>query len=122
MASEKRVARLNSLLQEVISEVIRKDVKDPHIHPLTSIVNVEITRDLRQAKVYISVLADESQQNLTIEHLNLAANFIAVNASKKVVLRFFPQLKFIRDTSVDKQIKIETLINDLQKERDSRSS
>lgn len=55
----KRTDRLNSLLKEVISEVIRKDVRNPHVNELVTVTRVNISRDLRHAKVFISVIGTE---------------------------------------------------------------
>ena len=64
--AKNRVARLNSLLKEVISEVIHKDVDNPHVNKFVSVTQVEITSDLHHAKVHISVLGDQSAKEETI--------------------------------------------------------
>lgn len=117
----KRTDRLNSLLKEVISEVIRRDVRNPHVTELVTVTRVQITPDLRHAKVLISVIGSEQDKVETIEALNSAAGFIAVQASHKVVIRYFPELKFTLDDSVDKHMQIEELLDKLNKERESRS-
>lgn len=114
------MSRLNSLLKEVISEVLRKDVKNPHIHSLTTVISVNITRDLRQAKVYVSVMADDKEKKQTLDELNKASGFIGINASKKVTLRFFPTLEFKLDDSVDKQMRIESLIHEINQKRSAQ--
>lgn len=116
----KRTDRLNSLLKEVISEVIKRDVRNPHVKELITVTRVEITKDLRQAKVYISVIAPENEKMETIAALNSASGFIAVNSSKKVVMRYFPELIFKLDDSVDKHMRIENLLNKISEERESR--
>lgn len=116
----KRTDRLNSLLKEVISEVIRKDVRNPHVNALLTVTRVEITKDLHYAKVHVSVIGTPEQKKETIEALNSAAGFIAVNASKQVVMRYFPALQFKLDESIDKQIRIESLLQQISEERKSR--
>lgn len=116
----KRVDRLNSLLQEVISEVVQNEVKDPHLPDLVSITKVEITKDLRHAKVFVSVIGDEEVQKRAVEVLQNASGFIAVRASKEVVMRYFPELRFYIDDSLTKQLQIESLLEDLQAERKNR--
>lgn len=106
----KRTDRLNSLLREVLSEVIRKDVKNPHIHELLTVTAVEISKDLQNAKVYISVIGTDSDKKSTVSALNSAAGYIAVVASKKVVMRYFPHLTFYIDNSAEKQDQINTLL------------
>lgn len=115
-----RTDRLNSNLKEVISEVIKRDVRNPHVTELVTVTRVQISKDLRHAKVFISVIGDEQAKIETIDALNSAAGFIAVNSSQKVVMRYFPELKFKLDDSVDKHMRIEELLNDISKERATR--
>jgi ribosome-binding factor A len=120
--SERRVQRLNSLLKEVLSDVIRKDVKNSALPQFITITAVEITKDLRHAKVFVSVIGDEKLKQEALSTLQSAAGFIAIQASKQVVMRYFPELLFVRDDSIDKQIRIETLISEIQAERRGRES
>lgn len=120
MSGGSRVDRLNSLLKEVISEVIREDVKNPHVGTLITVTRVDITKDLHHAKVYISVIGSDAQKAESLAALNTAAGFIAVHASKKMVIRYFPNLTFKLDDSVDKHMRIEGLLNDITEERKSR--
>lgn len=118
--AKNRTDRLNSLLREVISDVIRKEVKDPDVHELFTVTRVDITKDLRHAKVYVSVIADDKERKLTIQALQTASGFIASRASKQVVLRFFPELFFKLDTTVDSQMRIEELLKDIHEEMEDR--
>lgn len=118
---KKRTDRLNSLLKEVISDVIRKDVRNPHVNELVTVIRVDITKDLHYAKVYVSVIGTDVQKTETINALQSAAGFIAVQASRQVVMRYFPALTFKLDDSVDKHIKIEELLNSIEKEKKSRT-
>ena len=81
---------------------------------------MDITKDLHFAKVYISVIGTDQEKNETLEALQVSAGFIAVNASKKVVMRYFPALTFKLDTSVEKHMRIEELLGKIAKERDAR--
>lgn len=116
----KRTDRLNSLLREVIADVIRKEVKNPHLPELVTITSVEITKDLRHAKVYVSVIGTEEQKQAAIEALTSASGFIGARATKQVVMRHFPELRFLLDDSVDKQMRIDAVINEIQHEREAR--
>ncbi|MEI6532087.1 MAG: 30S ribosome-binding factor RbfA [Chlamydiota bacterium] len=118
----KRTDKLNSLLQEVISDVIKREVKNPHVHPLFSVTSVSITPDLSEATVSISVIGSDEEREKTVKALNTAAGFIAVNSSKKIVLRHFPALLFIEDSSVEKQIHIDNLIRQIAEERSARKT
>lgn len=101
-----RVPRLNSLLKEVISEVLRKDLHHLSVTPLLTVMSVEITADLSLAKVFISVIGDQKAKKATCDALNDAAGMIAHVAMKKVVLRTFPKLRFYIDEGLEKQLRI----------------
>ncbi len=120
--SKQRVDRLNSLLKEVISEVIHRDVRNPHLGKLITVTRVAISKDLHHAKVFISVIGTDQEKSDSIQALQSAAGFIAVNASKKVVMRYFPELTFRLDDSVDKHMRIETLLGEIAAERESRET
>lgn len=117
----KRTDRLNSLLKEVISSVVHRDVHNPHVNELVTITRVDITKDLHYAKVYFSVIGDEKQKKETLTALQSAAGFIAVNASKQVVMRYFPTLTFILDEGVEQHMAMEKILQDISEERENRN-
>ena len=116
----KRTDKLNSLLQQVISEVIRNDVKNPHVNEFVAVTKVEITKDLRHAKVFVSVIGDKFAKESTVIALQSADGFIAVHASKKMVIRHFPELHFKIDDTVEKQMRIDSILENLKQERNAR--
>jgi ribosome-binding factor A len=111
-----RIARLNSLLKEVLSEVI------PHVGKFVSVTSVDITSDLQHAKVYISIIGTPQEKEETIKALQSAAGFIAILSSKKVVMRYFPALTFKLDVSVEQQIRIDALLNKIKEEQNTRNA
>lgn len=113
----KRTDRLNSLLKEVISDVISRDVNDPEISRFCTVTKVEITPDLHQAKVFISIIGSEIEKNKTIDALQRSAGFIGKIASKKVVMRYFPTLTFKLDNSADDFMKIEMILQEINKKK-----
>lgn len=117
----KRISRVNSLLKEVISEVIKRDVRNPRVNTLITITNVEISNDLHHARVFISVIGTEIDKKETLIALESAAGFISVQASKKVTLRYFPQLTFKLDASVDAHGRIDCLLEQIHNEQQSRN-
>lgn len=117
-----RTDRLNSNLKEVISEVVRREVRNPHVNELVTITRVDITKDLHYAKVYVSVIGTPEIKKETIAALNSAAGFIAVHASKKVVMRYFPNLTFKLDDSADKHLRIQSLLSEITEEREMRDA
>lgn len=117
---KQRVDRLNSLLREVISDVIRREIRNPKIPQLLSVTHVEITKDLSFAKVFISFIGDTINADEAIKALQSASGFIATAASKQVIMRTFPSLKFLWDNSVDKQMRIEQLLSTISEEQQKR--
>ena len=115
-----RLERVNSLLKEVIFEVIQREVKNPHINTFVTVTKVDTSADLHHAKVSISLICPEPEKVKVIAALQCAAGFIAVHASKKVQLRYFPELSFKLDNSLDEFIRIQELLNKVEQERLSR--
>ena len=118
-----RTVRLNSLLKEVISEVIRRDIHHvPLLNELVTITRVEITSDLAYAKVYISVIGDDKKKKLVQTQLQDLAGPISRIARSKVTMRLFPHLDFFVDHDLDKQLHMEELLHKISKERKTRVS
>lgn len=115
-----RLERVNSLLKEIIFEVIQKEVKNPHINTFVTVTKVDTSADLHHAKVYISLIASDADKTKIINALQSAAGFIAVHSSKKAQLRYFPELQFKLDTSLEEHMKIQKILGDIEKERLSR--
>ena len=114
--------RINGEVQRALAEVIRGEIKDPRIAPMTSVVSVEVAPDLKTCKAYISVFGDEKAQQNTLEGLNSALGFIRSQLAQKVNLRITPQIRFIMDRSiaygVDMSHKIDQVMAD-QREKSS---
>lgn len=117
----RRIERVNSLLVEVIAEVVMREVKDPRIPGLITITRVETSPDLRQAKVFFSIIGSEKEKKTALQVLQEAAGFISLTASKKVVLRFFPQLTFKIDDTLEKHQRIDDLLKKIDDEKNSRT-
>jgi len=115
-----RLARVNSLLKEVIFEVIQKEVRNPHVTTFVSVTNVDTSQDLHHAKVMVSLICSDEEKGKVVDALNSAAGFIAVHAAKKVKLRYFPTLTFKLDTSIEEHMRIQALLGDIEKERKTR--
>ena len=111
--------RINMEVQRELSEIIRSGIKDPRIHPMTSVVSVEVTPDLKYCKAYISVLGSEDAGKATIEGLKSAEGFVRRELARRVNLRNTPQIKFILDQSIEYGVNMSHLID--QVTRDLRS-
>lgn len=108
------------MLREVLFEVIQKEVRNPHINTFVTVTQVDTSADLHHAKVYISLLGTDAEKEKILAALQSAAGFIAVNAAKKVELRYFPNLTFKLDKSADEHMKIQKILANIEKERLSR--
>jgi ribosome-binding factor A len=116
----RRVERLNSLFKEVISDMIRKHVKDPHLPEFLTVTEVDVSNDLHYAKVYISVIGTDEQKKKAVDILQKAARMIAHYSNKEVTVRYFPELTFYVDTQLEKQFQIQALLYNIEEERLSR--
>lgn len=108
--------RINMEVQRELSQIIRSEIKDPRIHPLTSVVAVEVTPDLKYCKAYISVLGEEEAGKATIEGLRSAASFVRRELAHRVNLRNTPEIKFILDQSIEYGVNMSKLIDEVTKD------
>lgn len=107
--------RINGEVLRELSNIIRGEIKDPRINPMTSVVAVEVAPDLKSCKAYISVLGDEDSQKNTIEGLKSAEGYIRTKLAKTINLRNTPEIKFILDQSIEYGINMSKLIDDVNK-------
>lgn len=115
-----RLNRVNSLLKEVIFEVIQREVRNPHVTTFVTVTRVDTSADLHHAKVYISMIGSNEEKAKVLSALQSAAGFIAVHAADKVELRYFPNLIFKLDNAAEEYMKIQKILDDIEKERLSR--
>ena len=114
--------RINEEFMRELANIIRGEIKDPRINPMTSVVAVEVAPDLKTAKAYISVLGDEQSQKDTLAGLKSAEGFIRVKLAKNINLRNTPQITFILDQSIEYGVKMSKMIDDVTKDLKDRDS
>lgn len=105
--------RINGEVQKELSQIIRSEVKDPRIHPFTSVTAVEITPDLKYGKVYVSVLGSDADKKATLEGLKSSSGFIRARLAHTVNLRNTPELTFILDESIEYGINMSRKISEV---------
>ena len=110
-----RIDRISSEMQKVISEIIREDIKDPRVPLMTSVVSANVTRDLKYAKIYVSVLGTEAEKKSAMAALKNSAGFIRHQVADKMELRCTPELTFILDESIERGSYLTSLIDDTLK-------
>ncbi|WP_300410558.1 30S ribosome-binding factor RbfA [Lagierella sp.] len=113
--NEKRVRRISSEINKVVSELLYKDLKNPNIDPLyTGITGVKVTNDLSFAYIYISVIGDEIKKEETLKGFEESKGFIRKEISRQVDLRHTPTLIFKLDESYERGMHIESILNELK--------
>lgn len=100
MPSYNRIDRISEEIRKALAEIIR-ELKDPRIPAMISVLSVDVTKDLSSAKAYISIYGDEKKQKQAIAALKNAAGFIRGEVAHKVKLRAVPEFTFIADHSIE---------------------
>ena len=111
--------RINGEVQKELNTIIRNEIKDPRIHPMTSVMAVEVAPDLKTCKAYISVLGEKEAKEATIKGLNSAEGYIRRQLAKNLNLRNTPEIRFILDESIEYGVNMSKLIDDVTKKDNS---
>ena len=114
MAQHQRSDRVAAAIREVVANFLAEGVKDPRITGLVTVTGVEMTRDLRHAKVFVSVMGEDSQRASTIEGLASVQGFLRSRLARSLSLRVAPEVQFVMDESVARAARIETLLNQIR--------
>ena len=109
----RRTARVSELLREEISALLLREVKDPRISGLVSIVSVDVSPDLRQARVFVSVLGTSEVQQATLRGLRAAEGFLRGQLGERLKMRRIPALNFQQDRSIEQGSRILRLMAEL---------
>lgn len=112
----KRSDRVADLLLELVSQLLAKEVSDPRIGPVT-LTGVEVSKDLRHARIYFSLLAGNEGRAEVLLGLRSATGFIRAKIAKELKLRFVPTIEFVYDDTQDRARRIEDLLQQVKKER-----
>ena len=107
--------RVTGEVPKVLSEIIRGEIKDPRISPLTSVVQVYVAPDLKTCKAFISVLGDEEAQKNTLEGLKSAVGYIRRQLARELNLRNTPEITFVLDQSIEYGVNMSKLIDKVVK-------
>jgi len=107
--------RINGEVLKELAEIIRADIKDPRIAPLTSVTAVEVAPDLKTMKAWISVLGDNEALDNTIKGLKSAEGFIRHELARRINLRNTPEIKFIPDDSIAYGVNMSRMIDEVNK-------
>lgn len=111
--------RINGEVQKELSTIIRNEIKDPRIHPMTSVMAVEVAPDLKTCKAYISVLGEKDAKEATIKGLRSAEGYIRRQLARNLNLRNTPEIRFILDESIEYGVNMSRLIDDVTRKDNS---
>jgi ribosome-binding factor A len=115
-AQARRPDRVAEAIREEVATFLAEDVKDPRVRGLVTITGAEVTRDLRHAKVFVTVMGSEADQAATIEGLASVAHHLRTRLGRALRLRLAPEIEFIKDTSVAYAARIESLLGQVKQE------
>lgn len=117
-----RTERIGEEIKKLVSNLIMNELKDPRISPLTSIIDVEVTRDLRYANIFVSVYGSDEDKNNTLDALQHSAGFVRKEIGKNLKLRYTPEPLFKIDLSIEKGMYISDLLNKVNSKKDVEDS
>lgn len=107
-----RTDRIAGEIQKEISDIIRNSIKDPRIPQMVSVTGVKVTKDLRYAKVYISIYGSDEEKKNAMTALKGAAGFVRREIGQRIQLRYTPEIIFEADDSIERGMHISKLIEE----------
>lgn len=110
--TSRRVQKAAEAIREVVSMAILTELKDPRVEDVT-VTYVEVSPDMRQAKVHVSVMGDDAKQNLCLHGLKSSAGFLQAKIAERIDTRYTPRLRFELDLGVKKSLAIARLLQDV---------
>ncbi|MEQ9548485.1 MAG: 30S ribosome-binding factor RbfA [Coleofasciculus sp. G3-WIS-01] len=121
MATNRRVSRVSSLIQQEVSQMLLHDIKDDRVGAgMVSVTDVDVSGDLQHAKIYVSIYGTEEAKSETMAGLQSATGFVRRELGRRVRLRRTPEVVFIEDQGLERGARMLTLLNQLSQERHSK--
>jgi ribosome-binding factor A len=111
MAS-RRVLKAAEAIRQVVGMAILADLNDPRIRDVT-VTRVEVSGDMREAKVYVSIMGDETKQNLSLHGLQSATGFLQSKVSNRIDTRYTPRIRFFLDQGLKESIRINEILDEV---------
>ena len=108
--------RINGEVQKELSQIIRREIKDPRIHMMTSVTGAQVAPDLKTCKVYISVLGTDEEKADTLAVLRSAEGYIRLQLAHELNLRNTPEITFIMDQSIEYGVNISRKIDEVTRD------
>ena len=114
--TSRRQLKAAEAIREVVATSILTDVRDPRVRDVT-VLGVEVTADMREAKVSVSVMGDEDQQNLTLRGLQNSAGFLQAKIAQRIETRYIPKLRFVLDKGIQNVVAVGEILNRIRREQ-----
>ena len=121
MSSQLRIEKLQELIKQEMSKMLLREIKDPRIGFVT-VTDVEMTGDLREAKIFVSIMGNDEQVKNSWDGLQSALGFIRREIGKRIRLRFTPEISFELDKSLDYSEHIQKILLSINREEKERKS
>ncbi len=111
--------RINAEVQKEISSILQNELKDPRVDPMTSVIDCDVTPDLKYCKVFVSVMGNEEARKKTMEGLNASAPFFRRRLAQTVNLRNTPEIRFVLDDGIEYGMNLSKLIEEVKRADDA---
>ena len=110
--TSRRLLKAAAAIREVVSMAILTELRDPRVRDVT-VTQVEVAPDMRSAKVHVSIMGNESRQNLTLRGLQNAAGFLQQKIASRIDTRYTPRLQFVLDKGVKNSIAVSRILSEV---------
>ncbi len=110
--SSRRILKAAEAIREVVAAAILTDLKDPRIQDVT-VTFVEVSADLRHARVHVSVMGEETKQNLSVRGLQNAAGYLQHKISQRIDTRYTPRIQFVLDQGIKNAMEVTRILDDV---------
>lgn len=111
-----RSGRINEEIRKEISSIIQSDIKDPRLSSMISVTKVDVTKDLRYAKVYVSIFSKDNNKEESLAALKSSAGFIRHLVGERINLRYTPEIIFELDNSIEHGMQIEEILHKIKEQ------
>ncbi len=118
-SDNRRADRVAEAIREEVATFLAEEAKDPRISRLTTVTGAQVTRDLRHAKVFVSVMGSDAERTQTFEGLASVAGHLRSRVGRALHLRLAPAITFVADESIARAARIETLLSQIKDGRPS---
>jgi len=119
--SSRRLLKAAEAIREVVSMAIITELRDPRVQNVT-VVGVEVTPDMREAKVLVSIMGTEAQQRTVLKGLQNSVGFLQSKIADRIETRYIPRLSFVMDDGVKKSVAVQQILEQIAKEREGKAT